>query len=154
MEEPTDAAELRRNARKGVLKHAQIIDGCTVIDCVVENLSATGAKLRLGNPIALRQAFSLRLHNGTSHAAGRRWARGTAVGIEFEGAGPAVEAERRHLVEAVREASMVADPAAMLQLLRSAWFFGDERLRGAVSDLEGAQARFSAALEPHLPAGR
>jgi hypothetical protein len=76
--------------------------------------------------------------------------RGTAVGIAFEGGGPAAEGERRHLVEAVREASATADPAAMLHLPRSAWFFGDETLRRAAADFELAQVRFAAALAPHM----
>ena len=79
-----------------------------------------------------------------------RWSRGAAVGIAFEGSGPATEAERRHLVEAVREASLAADPAAMLGLLRTGWFFGDEQLRRVAADLELAQVRFTAALAPHL----
>ena len=80
----------------------------------------------------------------------RRWSLGTAVGMEFEGAGPAAEAERRHTVEAVQDASLAADPAAMLRLLRGAWFFGDETLRRAAADLELAQVRFITALAPHM----
>ena len=70
--------------------------------------------------------------------------------MAFEGAGPAAEAERRHLMEAVREASVAADPRALLDLLRAAWFFGDEGLRRAAADLELAQVRFTAALAPHM----
>ena len=148
--EPTDMAEQRHDARKSFLKRAQIIDGRAALDCVVENLSATGARLRLGAPTALPDAFALRFHDGASHAARRRWSHGTAVGIAFEGGGPAAEAERRHMVEAVREASSAADPAAVLRLLRSAWFFGDEALRRAAADLELAQVRFTAALASHI----
>ena len=145
-----DPAEQRHGNRKGFLKRAQVIDGGAVFDCVVENMSASGAKLRFGNPTSLPAAFALRFPDGTSHAARRRWSLGTAVGIEFEGDGPAAEAERRHMAEAVREASLAADPAAVLRLLRGAWFFGDEALRRAAADLELAQVRFTAALAPHM----
>ncbi|HYI81608.1 MAG TPA: hypothetical protein VEX11_00175, partial [Acetobacteraceae bacterium] len=107
-----------------------------MLDCIVENLSAIGAKLRFSTPTSLPEAFALRFPDGTSHAARRTWSRGATVGIAFEGGGPAAEAERRHLVEAVREASSAADPAAMLDLLRTGWFFGDEHLRRAAADLE------------------
>jgi hypothetical protein len=149
-----DTAEQRHDARKGFLKRAQVIAGGGVVDCVVENLSATGARLRLGSPTPLPETFALRFQDGAQHAARRRWSRGTAVGIEFEGAGPAAEAERRHMVEAVREASLAADPAALLGLLRAMWFFGDEQLRRAAADLELAQVRFAATLAPHMPPGK
>ena len=146
-----DTAEQRQGHRKGVLKRAQVLlDGGAALDCIVENLSATGAKLRFSTPTPLPEAFALRFPDGTSHAARRTWSRGATVGIAFEGGGPAAEAERRHLVEAVREASLAADPAAMLNLLRTAWFFGDGQLRRAAADLELAQVRFTAALAPHL----
>ncbi len=145
----TSTAEQRNDARKGFLKRAQIVAGGAVLDCVVENLSATGARLRLGNPTPLPEAFALRFPDGASHAARRRWSHGTAVGVEFEGGGPAAEAERRHLIEAVREAALAADPAPVLGLLRAAWFFGDERLRRAVADLKLAHGRFTAALAPY-----
>jgi hypothetical protein len=149
--EQADTTEQRHDPRKGYLKRARIvIAGGGVVDCVVENMSATGARVRLGGPIALPDAFALRFHDGASHAARRRWSRGCAAGIEFEGGGPAAEAERRHLAEAVREASSAADPAAVLGLLRGAWFFGDEDLRRAAADLELAWARFTGALAPHL----
>ena len=146
-----EAIEQRHAARKGFLKRALIVlDGGGVVDCVVENLSATGARLRLGNPRPLPEAFALRFPDGTSHPARRRWSRGTAVGVAFEGAGPAAEAERRHMAEAVREASLAADPAAVLALLHTAWFFGDEHLRRAAAELELAHVRFTAALAPHM----
>ena len=145
-------AEQRSDTRKSFLKRAQIIDGATVLDCVVENLSATGARLRFGVPIPVPATFVLRFLGGASHAARRRWARGTAVGIVFDGEGPAGEAERRHLVETVRDAALKTDPAAMLALLRAAWFFGDEGLQRAAADLEVAQSRFTTALAPHMPA--
>ena len=146
-----DTDEQRNVARKGFLKRAQIVDGRTALDCVVENLSAAGAGLRFGVPVPVPETFKLRFPDGTTHPARRRWARGTAVGIAFEGEGPVGEAERRHLLETVRDASLAADPAAMMALLRTAWFFGDEALRRAAADLELAQARFSAVLAPHMP---
>jgi hypothetical protein len=147
--EQADTIEQRHDGRKGYLKRAQIVFGGALVDCVVENMSATGARVRLGNPTPLPETFALRFHDGTAHAARRRWSHGIAVGIEFEGAGPAAEADRRHMAEAVQEASLAADPAAVLRLLRNAWFFGDEALRRAAADLELAHIRFTAALAPY-----
>jgi hypothetical protein len=145
-----NSAERRQGYRKAFLRRAQIVFAGGAVDCVVEDLSDAGARVRLGNPTPLPEAFALRFQNGTSHPARRRWMRGAVVGMEFDGAGSPENAERRHKVEAVREASKAADPAAVLGLLRSAWFFGDEDLRRAAADLEVAQFRFAAALAPHL----
>ena len=148
--EQADTTEQRHDHRKGFLKRAQIVAGGGLVDCVVENMSATGARVRLAIPTPVPEAFSLRFPDGASYAARRRWSLGTAVGMEFEGGGAAEEAERRHMAEAVREASLAADPAAVLGLLRAAWFFGDEHLRRTAADLELAQVRFTAALAPHM----
>jgi PilZ domain len=146
-----DTTEHRHDHRKSVLKRAQVVVDGAVLDCIVENLSETGAKLRFAHPAPLPEAFALRFTDGTSHAARRTWSRGATVGIAFEGGGPAAEAERQHLVEAVREASLAGNPAAMLDLLRTGWFFGDEHLRRAAADLELAQVRFTVA--PCAPSG-
>jgi PilZ domain-containing protein len=142
--------EKRREGRKAFLKRAQVVFEGAGIDCVVENLSGGGARVRFGNPIPLPDVLALRFPDGTSHPAERRWARGEAAGLEFSGSGPAAEAERRHLSRAVQDAVAAADPAEVVRLLRQVWFFGDENLRRAVEALEVARARFVAALDPHV----
>jgi hypothetical protein len=140
----------RREGRKAFLKRAQVVfEGCG-IDCIVENMSGAGARVRFGNPVALPEVFALRFHDGGSHPARRRWGRGEVAGLEFSGEGPAAEAERRHLVRAVQDAVAASDPAEAVHLLRRVWFFGDENLRRAADTLEVARARFVAALDPHV----
>lgn len=140
----------RREARKAFLKRAQIVFDGTGLDCIVENMSNGGARVRFGNPIALPEVIALRLNDGTSHPARRRWAHGEVAGLEFSGAGPAADAERRDLARSVRDAVAAADPSEALRSLRYAWFFGDEDLRRAAAALEMAQARFMGALAPHV----
>ena len=120
------------------------------IDCIVENMSGSGARIRFGNPIALPEVVALRFPDGTSHPARRCWSRGASVGLKFTGEGPAGEAERRHLARAVQEAFAAADPAEAVRLLRQVWFFGDEDLRRAADALEYARSRFVHAVTPHL----
>lgn len=150
-EETADAmADKRRESRKAFLKRAQVVFDGAGIDCIVENMSNGGARVRFGNPIPLPEVLALRFHDGTSHPVKRRWARGTVAGLEFSGAGPAAEAERRHLATAVQDAVAAADPTEAIRLLRHVWFFGDEELRRAAETLEVARARFVAALKPHV----
>lgn len=154
--EPADEAaddadgDKRREARKAFLKRAQILFEGAGFDCIVENMSGGGARVRFASPTPLPEVLALRFHDGTSHAARRRWSHGELAGLEFSGAGPAAEAERRHLAQAVREAVAAADPAEAVGLLRNARFFGDDDLRRAVGALEIAWARFLTTLDPHV----
>jgi hypothetical protein len=148
-----DAADKRGEGRKAVLKRAQVVFNGGAMDCIVENMSKGGARVRFGNPVPLPEVFALRFNDGTSHPALRRWARGEVAGLEFSGAGPAAEAERRHLAAAVGDAVAAADPTEAIRLLRQVWYFGDEGLRRATEAFEIARARFVAALDPHV-AGR
>lgn len=140
----------RREGRKAFLKRAQVVFEGAAIDCIVENMSSSGARVRFGHPIALPEVLALRFHDGTSHPVRRCWARGEVAGLEFSGEGPAAEAERRHLARAVQDAVAAADPAEAVRLLRHVWFFGDENLHRAAEALEIARARFVAALQPHV----
>ena len=144
------AADKRGEGRKAVLKRAQVVFDGAAIDCIVENMSNGGVRVRFGNPMPLPQALALRFHDGTAHPALRRWAHGEVAGLQFSGGGPAAEAERRHLAMAVQDAATAADPAEAIRLLRQVWFFGDEGLRRAAEAMEIARARFVAALGRHI----
>ena len=154
-EEPeAEAAEAcddnRREGRKAFLKRAQVVFDGIGMDCIVENMSHCGARVRFGNPTALPDVLALRFHNGTTHPARRRWSHGEVAGLQFSGEGPVAEADRRHLVQALQEAVAAADPTEALRLLRHVWFFGDEELRRAAEAVESARARFVTALDPHV----
>lgn len=143
-------ADKRREGRKAFLKRAQVVFEGAGVDCIVENMSKGGARVRFANPIALPAVLALRFNDGTSHPARRRWAHGEVAGLEFSGAGPEAEAERRNLARTVRDAVAAADPAEALRSLRYAWFFGDEELRRAADTLEMAHAKFLGVLAPHV----
>jgi len=143
-------ANKRREDRKAVLKRAQVVFEASSIDCIVENMSDGGARIRFGIPVVLPEVFALRFHDGTTYPCRRNWARGTVMGLGFSGPGPAAEAQRRHLTTAVQDAVAATDPAEALRLLRQVWFFGDESLHRAAEALEIARARFVAALDPHV----
>lgn len=149
-ETPEAQEDKRRESRKAFLKRAQVVFEGAGIDCIVENMSGNGARVRFNNPIALPEVLALRFNDGTTHAALRRWAHGEVAGLQFSGEGPVAESERRHLARAVHEAVAAADPTEALRLLRHVWFFGDEDLRRSAEALEVARGRFVSALDPHL----
>ena len=57
-------------------------------DCIVENMSGGGARVRFNTPVALPEVLALRFNDGTSHPALRRWAHGEVAGLQFSGETP------------------------------------------------------------------
>ena len=76
-------AERRSTARSSMVKAAQVASGNALFECVVLNMSATGARLHFLAPAELSEVVFLRLQDGTSRLLQRRWQRGTEVGFEF-----------------------------------------------------------------------
>jgi hypothetical protein len=77
--------EQRQAGRRRTLKGARIVfnRGRSVINCVVRNLSSTGALLRVDSPVGIPDEFVLTLDDGPSsvcHVARRT---GNEIGVEF-----------------------------------------------------------------------
>jgi hypothetical protein len=89
MAENTPTAESdsnRRNfARRKTLKSAKIVFNKkqSVIDCFVRDLSDTGARLAVGDLIAVPRSFTLILQDGTKHECERVRAMGRDLGVRF-----------------------------------------------------------------------
>ena len=85
----SDQANRRRAERIRTLKRARIIlnNRSSVFDCVVRNISATGAMLQLGGPVGIPSHFELALgrsrHGPTCTV---RWRSEVAMGVSFDDA--------------------------------------------------------------------
>ena len=74
----------RSEERIPTLAPAQITRAGRVIDCVVKDISAKGARLRVPDGGAVPQQFELLLkHSGEYRPAHVRWRRPTEVGVSF-----------------------------------------------------------------------
>lgn len=75
----------RRDMRIRALKAARIVlpGGHSTFDCLVRNLSRSGAKLVLESTIAIPDAFSLMFEDGTVHACELRWRTLKEIGVAF-----------------------------------------------------------------------
>lgn len=77
--------ELRNTRRQRVLKTGTIEFGGSKIDCVIRNLSATGAALEIKSPLWFPDTFTLVM---TSEGSSRRchvvWRQERRVGIAFD----------------------------------------------------------------------
>ncbi|MDI3307351.1 MAG: hypothetical protein QJR07_21470 [Acetobacteraceae bacterium] len=141
----------RRGAdRNRVLKGAQVIFGSSTLNCVVLDISVSGARVSLTSPAVIPEIVALRLRDGSTYPACRRWARGTEIGLEFTGRARASgDAGHVRRAWAALEAVRAADPTGWLQILRGERFFGDEALQRAAEAAEAAHMRLEAALRPH-----
>ncbi len=141
----SDTNDKRVALRQAVLKGAQIVYGQTVVDCLVLNVSDTGARVRTAAVIPIPDRVSLRFRGGAVFTATRRWTRGMEIGFSFDGASSLGEAPARvawQIYEAVR-ASSLAEP---MRLLRTEKFFDDAALRAMAEEAETALLRLEAAL--------
>jgi hypothetical protein len=54
------------------------------MDCVVRNLSASGAMLKVANTVGIPDRFELKLERENFRWCRVRWRRNDAIGVEFE----------------------------------------------------------------------
>jgi hypothetical protein len=147
-----DADQKRLAIREAVLKGAQIIFGQSVVDCLVLDVSETGAKVRTASVVPVPEQVTLRFRGGAIFPAVRRWTRGMEIGFSLAetaslGDEPAELAWR--IYECVR-ATTIEEP---LRLLRDCGFFDDLALRAAAEEAEAGLRRLETMLRARA-AGR
>ncbi|MES1153127.1 MAG: PilZ domain-containing protein [Dongia sp.] len=82
----TETGSNRRNMnRKKTLKSAKIVFNKkqSLIDCFVRDVSDTGAKLQVGDVVAIPRNFTLVFNDGSSHECERVRAHGNEIGVRF-----------------------------------------------------------------------
>ena len=112
-----------------MIRTAKIIAGDTVFDCLIMDLSAHGARVRFGSTTSVPEQVAIRLPDGTSYDAIRRWVRGEEAGFEFI-AETGLSVEARQLALAYYE-RLVGEDYAPLAALERADFLNDEAVRVA-----------------------
>lgn len=77
--------EGRTSARKRTLLGAKIVfnGGHSIFDCVVRNLSDTGALIQMENPLSAPNAFDLQLSDNRQLPCEVRWRKINSLGVEF-----------------------------------------------------------------------
>lgn len=153
----TGADEGRRGLhRDGVLRSAKLVVGGSVVDCVVLDVSARGARVRLAAMMVLPREVRLCLRGGASFSAEVRWARAQEAGLLFLGEttlGAGAAAAAGEALAGVRGGGL----GAVLEGLERARYFDDPGLaevagevRVAVARLEAALARLAAGTGPDV----
>jgi hypothetical protein len=81
---PVDSPNKRAAPRKVVLGHGLIIGPNIQANCIIRDISSTGAKLGISGKIILPAAFDLVLvRTGSRRRVVLRWRRGDFAGVEF-----------------------------------------------------------------------
>ena len=135
----------RQAARQPVLKGAKILFGDAVLDCLVHDISATGARISMAVAMVFPAELMIEMRSGGRWMADVRWQRGTETGLVFTRfAGlhgqAAVEASKAY---ARMRSSGVHD---VLADLTAAKHFDHPALRDAALELERAVAGLQEAL--------
>lgn len=136
----------RAEVRAGVLKTAKLISAGAVLDCVVLDLSAQGARLRLPAMMVLPSELTLCFRGGAAFGATLRWARAQEVGVQFTG--PAALVARRAAEAAeVAQRLRATGLERVLDGLETLRHFDDPGLLALSRAARAAQAELAEALE-------
>ena len=137
----------RREApREGVLKGAKIVIGDAVMNCLVLDVSAKGARVRLDAAMVLPARVSLCFRGGAAFVAEPRWARAQEVGLAF--VGPAAMTQKTAAqVAALLQAMRDSGADKVLATLREFRAFDDPALAALSHAAREAWNGLAAALE-------
>jgi hypothetical protein len=83
--EAPDAAQRRHTARHKTMISGKLVfnDMASAIDCIVRDLSETGARIKLAAPVQLPPVFILRFNDGHYHRCKVRRRTALEFGVEF-----------------------------------------------------------------------
>lgn len=144
------ARQPRAARRDQTVKSAHVLIGETALRCVVMDMSAAGARIAFASPVSLPSVLALRIRDGSTYPAVRRWSRGLEAGLEFTApASPSgTEGHARRAQEAL-EMLRTSGTTGWLGILRAERYFGDEDLRQTAEAIEVAQEQLRLKLRQH-----
>ncbi len=143
---PLEIEQNRRVAkRETVMRGAKMVFGNSIIDCVVQNISTHGAKVRTASVVPIPDRINLHLRDGPSYAALRVWTRGEQIGFQFMERSLSTEACRL-AAGSIHRTLRTQSLDETMQRLRAADFFGDSELSELGAQAEAGLARLEMAL--------
>ncbi len=80
MSEDQRGAQRHRTLKKGFIV---ISEGFSTIDCMVRNMSESGAQLRVASILGIPDRFPLKMTDGQTFQCRVAWKRETELGVEF-----------------------------------------------------------------------
>ncbi len=138
---------MRRANRQRVFKSGKIVFGeaGTTVDCLIRDESPTGILIETDVFVEVPEQVKVKITNGGTFLALRRWALGNKIGFEFVG-------DRIHdnptlaTMRGVLEVLHTQGIHQAVQSLRIARFFDNQDIQTAAKDAEAATKRLEALL--------
>lgn len=125
----------RSDHRQSVLKGAKMLFNDSIIDCLVISVSEVGARVRTAAIMPVPDRIILRLSDGATFTAVRRWTQGMETGFSFEGVASLPD-ETLQIAWRIYEVIRAATIRDSLRLLEAASFFGDLALQNVAEQAE------------------
>ena len=135
--------EHRDSRRERRLKAAKVIfnKGQTVVDCVLRDISATGARVRLKDTIDAPKQLVLRVSDGITYSADAMWYQKHDLGLRFHGEAKLELAGKLTSVQAVLDEAKALPVVGLMRTLSIYHDFSDSDLKKAEEELTAANER-------------
>ena len=137
----------RRIKRQRVVKMGKIIFGVSdiTVDCLICDETSSGLLVETETPVSIPDEVKIKLTNGGTFRASRRWAFGNKIGFEFIGTriNDSATSESMSAIYDILQTQGITQ--ALISLRRSRFFDNDE-LRRAAEDAEAATMRLEQML--------
>jgi hypothetical protein len=117
------------------MKGAVLVTDDGVFDCVVLEISNTGARVRTLQPVEMAGAVTLKLTGGPRYSATRRWAEGLEMGLWIEEDVSEMDAKAMMAWRVYEDVRMLSIRQS-IGLMKAVDFFGDAKMRAEAERVE------------------
>ena len=140
---PFTAEDHRDSRRERRYKGAKLVfdNDQSAIDCLLRDISATGARVRLGSLFDGPKQIDLRISDGFTYSADVMWIRKKEVGLRFHGEAMIEMAGKLTTVQRVLDQAKALPVEGLLQSLSTYRDFTNDELRHAEEELTAAHER-------------
>lgn len=137
------AEDHRDSRRERRLKAAQLVfnNDQSVIDCVLRDISATGARVRLKGVYDGPKQIVLKISDGTTYSVDVMWNRNNELGLKFRGEVKLEMAGQMTSVQSVLDEAKALPVVGLLRSLSTYHEFSDDDLKDVGEELSAVHER-------------
>ncbi len=146
------AMDRRANPRRRMYKSAKLIfnDNQSVVDCVLRDISASGARVQVKGWFECPEQVVLKLSDGLSHSSDLVWSRNNQLGLRFHGQAELELVGKVASVQRVLDMAKALPVDDLLRALASYHHFADDDVKSAGEGFVDAHRRMIDALRAVL----
>ena len=148
-----DPANNRRaSPRRRQYKAAKLVfnDNQSVVDCVVRDISDTGARVRVGGWFDCPERLVMKVSDGVSYSAEVVWFQNHELGLRFHGKANLEMVEKLTSVQGVLDQARALTADGLLRSLATHHHFADDGVKSAADGLAAAHERMIETLRAVL----